>query len=109
MRSGPNDQRDIVAELLLAGELDQLSRLSGIEILRDPGRLFAFDAALVKLVAGALENVKAMAELLEFLGEFFVDRKRIGREKKILFGEEALFGEGGADRGELVGVGGHCQ
>jgi hypothetical protein len=73
--------------------------------VRNPGGLFAFDAALVKLVAGALENVKAMAELLQIPGEFVVDRKRIGREKEILFGEEALFREGRADRGEFVGIG----
>jgi hypothetical protein len=34
-----------------------------------------------------------MAELLEFLRELRVDRKWLGREKKIFFGEETFFGE----------------
>jgi hypothetical protein len=45
-----------------------------------------------------LENVKAMAELLEFLRKLVVDRKRIRRDKEILFGEEAFGGEGASNR-----------
>src|SRR5205823_6831853 len=105
----PNNERDVVAKLFLAGELDQISRFSGVEILRDPARLFAFDAALIQLVAGALKNVKAMAELFEFLGEFVVDWKRIRGKKKIFFGEKAFVGESIPDQSELVGVGGHWQ
>ncbi len=101
---GPNDQRQIVAELFLAGELNQIGGLPGVEVFGDPGRLFAFDAALVKLVAGALENEEPMTELLEFFRERGIDRERIGREEEILFGEKALFGEGGSDRGELVSI-----
>src|SRR5205807_1767601 len=93
---------NVVAELFLAGELDQLGGFTGVEVGGDPGRLFAFDAALVKLVARALENEKAMAELLEILSKFFVDRKRIGRKEKILFSEETLFRKGAPYHGEFV-------
>ena len=106
---GPDDERNVVAELFLAGELDQLGGFTGVEVRGDPGGLFAFDALLVKLVARALENEKAMAELLEFLSKFFVDRKRIGRKEKILFSEKALLGEGGSNRGEFVWFGVHWQ
>ena len=88
--------------MFLAGELNQVGGLAGVEVGGDPGGLFAFDAALVKLVAGALKNEKAMAELLEFFRERGIDRERVRRKEEILFGEEALFREGGSDRGELV-------
>src|SRR5204863_9454971 len=104
---GTDDERDVIPELFLAGELDQLGWFTGVEVRGDPGRLFAFDAALVKLVAGALENEKAMAKLLEFLCKFFVDRKGIGRKEKILFGEKALGGEGRLYRGEIRGMSKH--
>jgi hypothetical protein len=50
-----------------------------------------------------------MAELLQFLGKFFVDRERIGGKEEILFGEEALLRKGTSDRGEFVGFGEHWQ
>ena len=50
-----------------------------------------------------------MTELLEFFRERGINRKRIGRQEEILFGEQAFFREGGPDRGELVGVGVHWQ
>ena len=94
-------RRHIIAELFLARKFDQLSGLPGIEICGDPRWLFAFDAALVKLIARALENEKPMTELLEFFCECVINRKWIGRKEKILVGEEAFRGESGSDRGEV--------
>jgi hypothetical protein len=91
--------------LFLERQFNQFRRLPRIKIVRDPGRLLAFDAALVKLVAGALENVKAMAKLLEFLCELVVDRKRIRRKEEVLFSEEAFGGEGASNRGKLISGG----
>src|SRR5882724_1881212 len=85
-----NHQGHVLAKLFLARELDQLRRFSRIEILRDPRWLFAFDAALIQLIAGALENVKTMTKLLQLVREFLIDRKRIRRKQKILLGEETV-------------------
>jgi hypothetical protein len=97
----PDDQGHIIAKLFQARELDQVRRFSRIEILRDPRLLFAFGATLIELVARALKNVEPVSELLEFLRELVVDRKRIRREKKVFLGEETLFRERGTDRGEV--------
>ena len=65
----PDNLRQIIAKLFFARELDQLRGLSGIEITRDPRRLFALDAELIQLIASALKDEELMAELLEFLFE----------------------------------------
>ena len=57
--------RQILANFFAPRELDQLFRFAGIEIARDPLRLFSFDAELIKLIARALKNEQAMAELVE--------------------------------------------
>ena len=104
-----DDKRDVVAELLLARELNQLGGLPGIEIRSDPCGLFAIDAALVELVARSLENEKAMTKLLEFFFKSTLDRKRLRGEQEVLLGEQAFLGEGGSNRGKFGRIGVHLR
>ena len=99
---GPDDPRQIVANFLSSRKLDQVLRLARVEVTRHPLRLLSFDALLVKLIAGALENKKPMTKLLEVGQEFLADGKRIGRKEPILFREETLLREGTADRLEFL-------
>ena len=52
----PDDSRKIVANLFALRKFHQLRWFSGIEIARDPFRLFSFDAQLIELIAGSLKN-----------------------------------------------------
>ena len=61
--------------------------------LRDPGRLFPFDAQLIELIAGALKNKKPMAELLQFAREFLRRSEMLRRNEPILFGEQTFAAE----------------
>src|SRR5947207_14025686 len=94
---GPEDTRQIITNFFAPGKFNQLSRIPGIEITCHPIGLFAFNAALIKLVAGALENEEAMAELLNIGAEFLADREGIRRQQPVFFREENLLGEGTAD------------
>ena len=64
-----DDLRQVVAEFFSSRKLDQFRGLSGIEITRDPRRLFAFDAELVELIASALKDEELMPELLQFFSK----------------------------------------
>ena len=72
--------------------------LPAVEVRGDPTGLLALDAELVEEVAGALEEVQAVAELFEFVNEPVAQRKGAGRKQPFLLREEALGGERLADR-----------
>src|SRR5262249_51795233 len=87
---------------LASRKLNQLFRFASVEITRDPLRLFAFNAELIKLIARALKNKKPVPKLLELLQKFFVDRERVRREKPIFLSEQPFFREGITNGRELV-------
>ena len=99
---GPDHARQVGAELFAARELDQLRRLPPVEIVGDPRRLLAGDAALVEFVAGAVEEIQPVPEFVELLGELRVDQKRLGREQPILVGKKPFRRERRADRVNAV-------
>ena len=59
-----DDARQLVAKPLLPGILDEFSRFSPVHIIRNPGRLSAGEAHLVKQVTGAVEKAQPVAEFL---------------------------------------------
>ena len=102
----PDNLWQIIPEFFLARELDQLRGFPGIEIARDPRRLFAFDAELIELIASALKNEEPMPELLQFLFER-CDRsaKGSGEISQSFSAKSPSVGIGGSDGGEFVGIG----
>src|SRR5262249_22946203 len=95
----PDYSRQIVADFLTPRKFDQLFRLTGVEIPRHPFGLVAFNAELIQLIAGSLENKQAMPELLEVGEKFLLDRTSVRRKPPLFFGEEAFLGKSGANRG----------
>jgi hypothetical protein len=53
---GPEDQRKLVAKLFATSEFDERGRLAAIEVVRNPRRLLAADAAIIEFVAGPNEK-----------------------------------------------------
>ena len=99
---GPNDHRQLVAELLLTRELDELRRLACVEVARDPRGLFAFDALVIELIARALEDEELVPEPLELRSRTSA-RSRMARAKGgNPFPRRGPRWEGGADGGEFV-------
>ena len=61
----PDHARQIIADFFTPRKFNQLFRFTRVKIARHPLWLFAFDAQLIELIAGALENRQAMTKLLE--------------------------------------------
>ena len=93
----PDYSRQLVADFLAPRKFNQLFRFTGIEVLRDPLWLLAFNAELIQLVASALKNKQSMPELLEVGQKFLFDRKCIWREQPLLFGKQAFLWKGSAN------------
>ena len=102
-----DDAGDVVAEFFLAGVFDEFGGLAGVEVIGDPAGLLALDAHVVEEIAGAVEEVQAVAEFLQFLEETPVDGEGLRGDEPFLVGEEALGGHCGADGGDFIEVGEH--
>src|SRR4029079_13219740 len=90
---GTNHPWQIVSNFFPPRKLNQLFWFTGIEITRHPGGLFAFNAQVIELIAGALKNEEPMSELFQLGDEFFLDWKGIRREKPVLFRKKTFLRE----------------
>jgi hypothetical protein len=83
--------RQLIAELFPARELDELSGLARIEITGNRGRLFAFDALVIELIARALKNEELVPKRSS-ARPTSLDRKRSGESRKSFSARETLAG-----------------
>ena len=105
---GADDERHIGAGGLAAAKGDEVGGFAGVEVGGDPGGLLAGHGTVVKLIAGALQEIEAVTELFELLAEPGVDDERLRRHQPVLFRKKPLRGLGGAEGGETVERRGHA-
>ena len=90
---GPDDARQLGAELFAALQVDDRLRLAAIQPSAWPGGEAPLGAPAVNRVGGLVKLEQHAAQLLELLDGFLVERKRLRGDAPLVPGEEPAGGQ----------------